>query len=119
MAEGLLDRLMLNEARIGAIAEAVREVAALPDPVGEVVRGSTLANGLQIRRCGCRWGVVGMIYEARPTSRSTPPRLGLSGNAVILRGGGLGGRREQPGALSPSSARPRPRAASRGRRHPA
>ena len=88
MAEGLLDRLMLNEARIGAIAEAVREVAALPDPVGEVVRGSTLANGLQIRQVRVPMGVVGMIYEARPNVTVDAAALGLkSGNAVILRGG--------------------------------
>ena len=75
MAEGLLDRLMLEEARIRAIAEAVREVAALPDPVGEVVRGSTLANGLQIRQVRVPMGVVGMIYEARP-NRSEERRVG-------------------------------------------
>ena len=88
MAEGLLDRLMLDEARIRAIAEAVREVAALPDPVGEVVRGSTLANGLQIRQVRVPMGVVGMIYEARPNVTVDAAALGLkSGNAVILRGG--------------------------------
>ncbi len=88
MAEGLLDRLMLDEARIRAIALAVREVAALPDPVGEVVRGSTLANGLQIRQVRVPMGVVGMIYEARPNVTVDAAALGLkSGNAVILRGG--------------------------------
>lgn len=88
MAEGLLDRLMLDEPRIRAIAEAVREVAALPDPVGEVVRGSTLPNGLQIRQVRVPMGVVGMIYEARPNVTVDAAALGLkSGNAVILRGG--------------------------------
>ena len=88
MAEGLLDRLTLDRARIRAIAEAVREVAALPDPVGEVVRGSTLANGLQIRQVRVPMGVVGMIYEARPNVTVDAAALGLkSGNAVILRGG--------------------------------
>ena len=88
MAEGLLDRLMLDAGRIHAIAEAVREVAALPDPVGEVVRGSTLANGLQIRQVRVPMGVVGMIYEARPNVTVDAAALGLkSGNAVILRGG--------------------------------
>ena len=88
MAEGLLDRLMLDEGRIRAIASAVREVAALPDPVGEVVRGSTLANGLQVRQVRVPMGVVGMIYEARPNVTADAAALGLkSGNAVILRGG--------------------------------
>lgn len=88
MAAGLLDRLMLDEARIRGIADAVREVAALPDPVGEVVRGSTLANGLQIRQVRVPMGVIGMIYEARPNVTVDAAALGLkSGNAVILRGG--------------------------------
>ena len=88
MAEGLLDRLMLDPARVGAIAEATREVAALPDPVGEVTRGSTLLNGLQIRQVRVPMGVVGMIYEARPNVTVDAAALGLkSGNAVILRGG--------------------------------
>ena len=88
MAEGLLDRLMLDEARIRGIAGAVREVAALPDPVGEIVRGSTLPNGLQIRQVRVPMGVVGMIYEARPNVTVDAAALGLkSGNAVILRGG--------------------------------
>ena len=92
MAEGLLDRLMLDEPRIRAIAEAVREVAALPDPVGEVVRGSTLPNGLQIRQVRVPMGVVGMIYEARPNVTVDAAALGLkSGNAVILRGGSAAG----------------------------
>ncbi len=92
MAEGLLDRLMLDEARIRGIAQAVREVAALPDPVGEVVRGSTLPNGLQIRQVRVPMGVVGMIYEARPNVTVDAAALGLkSGNAVVLRGGSAAG----------------------------
>ena len=88
MAEGLLDRLMLDEGRIRGISAAVREVAALPDPVGEVVRGSTLPNGLQLRQVRVPMGVVGMIYEARPNVTVDAAALGLkSGNAVILRGG--------------------------------
>ena len=88
LSEGLLDRLTLDERRIGAIAEAVRDIASLPDPVGEVVRGSTLANGLQIRQMRVPMGVVGMIYEARPNVTVDAATLGLkSGNAVILRGG--------------------------------
>lgn len=88
MAEGLLDRLRLDADRVTAVAQAMRDVAALPDPVGEVVRGSTLANGLQIRQVRVPMGVVGMIYEARPNVTVDAAALGLkSGNAVILRGG--------------------------------
>jgi gamma-glutamyl phosphate reductase len=87
-SESTVDRLSLTEDRVWAIAEAVREVAALPDPVGEVVRGSTMANGLQIRQVRVPMGVVGMIYEARPNVTVDAAALGLkSGNAVILRGG--------------------------------
>ena len=66
MSESLQDRLRLDEARVAAVAQALRDVAALPDPVGEIVRGSTLANGLQIRQVRVPMGVIGMIYEARP-----------------------------------------------------
>lgn len=85
---GLLDRLALTPERIGAIADALREVAALPDPVGEVVRGSTLPNGLRMRQVRVPMGVVGMIYEARPNVTVDAVGLTLkSGNAVVLRGG--------------------------------
>jgi glutamate-5-semialdehyde dehydrogenase len=88
MAQGLLDRLALDRTRVAAVAQALREVAGLPDPVGEVVRGSTLANGLQIRQVRVPMGVVGMVYEARPNVTVDAAGLGLkSGNAVILRGG--------------------------------
>jgi glutamate-5-semialdehyde dehydrogenase len=88
MAQGLLDRLALDERRVAAVAQALRDVASLPDPVGEVVRGSTLANGLQIRQVRVPMGVVGMVYEARPNVTVDAAGLGLkSGNAVILRGG--------------------------------
>jgi glutamate-5-semialdehyde dehydrogenase len=88
LASGLLDRLTLDPPRVAAVATALREVAALPDPVGEVVRGSTLANGLQVRQVRVPMGVVGMIYEARPNVTVDAAGLGLkSGNAVILRGG--------------------------------
>ena len=88
MSEGLLDRLSLDEQRIGGIADAVREVAGLPDPVGEVVRGQTLPNGLVLRQVRVPMGVVGMIYEARPNVTVDAATLALkSGNAVILRGG--------------------------------
>jgi glutamate-5-semialdehyde dehydrogenase len=88
MATGLLDRLTLDRDRVHAVAEALRQLAALPDPVGEVVRGSTLANGLQIRQVRVPMGVVGMIYEARPNVTVDAAGLALkSGNAVLLRGG--------------------------------
>lgn len=88
MPAPLQDRLMLDAGRVHAIADAVREVAGLPDPVGEVIRGSTLANGLQLRQLRVPMGVVGMIYEARPNVTVDAAVLALkSGNAVILRGG--------------------------------
>lgn len=85
--EGLLDRLRLTEARIEGIASGLRQVAGLPDPIGEVVRGSTLPNGLEIRQLRVPLGVVGMVYEARPNV--TVDAFGLtfkSGNAALLRG---------------------------------
>jgi len=88
MSAGLLDRLALSPERITAIADALREVAALPDPVGDVVRGSILPNGLHLRQVRVPMGVVGMIYEARPNVTVDAAGLALkSGNAVILRGG--------------------------------
>jgi glutamate-5-semialdehyde dehydrogenase len=83
----LVDRLTLNESRIRAIAQALRDVAALPDPVGEVIRGYTLPNGLQVRQVRVPLGVVGMIYEARPNVTVDAAGLCLkSGNAALLRG---------------------------------
>src|SRR5665648_218099 len=83
-----LDRLRLDQARVSAVAHALRDIAALPDPVGEVVRGSTLANGLQIRQVRVPMGVVAIIYEARPNVTVDAAGLALkSGNAVVLRGG--------------------------------
>lgn len=88
MSEGLLDRLALTPARIEAIAESVREVAALPDPVGEVIRGTRNELGLRITQVRVPMGVIGMIYEARPNVTIDAAVLALkSGNAVILRGG--------------------------------
>lgn len=88
MSTGLLDRLQLDEQRIAAIAAAVRQIATLPDPVGEVVRGSTLENGIKLTQVRVPMGVVGMIYEARPNVTVDAAALALkSGNAVILRGG--------------------------------
>lgn len=86
--EGLLDRLALDEGRLRGIAGALRDLATLPDPVGEVVRGSTLPNGIRLRQLRVPMGVVGMIYEARPNVTVDAAGIALkSGNAVILRGG--------------------------------
>ncbi|MGD9607144.1 MAG: glutamate-5-semialdehyde dehydrogenase [Leucobacter sp.] len=88
MAEGLLDRLLLDEKRLKGLAAAVRDVIALPDPVGQVVRGSTLANGIQISQVRVPFGVVGAIYEARPNVTVDIAALALkSGNGAVLRGG--------------------------------
>lgn len=88
LTEGLLDRLQLDSQRISSIADALRDLAALADPVGEVIRGSTLPNGLRLRQVAVPMGVVGMIYEARPNVTVDAAGLALkSGNAVILRGG--------------------------------
>lgn len=88
MKEGLLDRLTLTEQRVADIAEALRYVATLPDPVGEVRRGSTLPNGLRLVEKSVPLGVVGMIYEARPNVTVDAAGLALkSGNAAVLRGG--------------------------------
>ena len=86
-AAALIDRLTLTGARIADIAEALRDVAGLPDPVGEVIRGYTLPNGLQVRQVRVPLGVVGMIYEARPNVTVDAAGLCLkSGNASLLRG---------------------------------
>jgi glutamate-5-semialdehyde dehydrogenase len=88
LTRGLLDRLRLDPPRVAAIAAAVRDVARLPDPVGEVVRGSTLANGLRLRQVRVPMGVIGMVYEARPNVTVDAAVLALkSGNAAVLRGG--------------------------------
>lgn len=88
ISDGLLDRLRLDEARVRALAAAVRDVIALPDPVGTVVRGSRLPNGIQLSQVRVPFGVVGAIYEARPNVTVDIAALALkSGNAVLLRGG--------------------------------
>ena len=88
LSAGLQDRLRLDPARLQALADAVREIAALPDPVGEVVRGSTLPNGLLLSQVRVPFGVIGAIYEARPNVTIDIAALALkSGNAVVLRGG--------------------------------
>lgn len=88
VSASMQDRLRLDADRVAAIAAAVREVVALPDPVGQVVRGSTLPNGLRVRQVRRPLGVVGMVYEARPNVTVDAAALALkSGNAVVLRGG--------------------------------
>jgi glutamate-5-semialdehyde dehydrogenase len=89
MAESLIDRLALDAGRVAAMAHGLREVAALPDPVGEVLRGYTQPNGLEIRQVRVPFGVVAMIYEARPNVTVDAAGLALkSGNAALLRGSG-------------------------------
>lgn len=88
IGDGLLDRLRLDEARVNALTTAVREIAALTDPVGQVVGGHRLANGVALEQIRVPFGVVGAIYEARPNVTVDIAALALrSGNAVLLRGG--------------------------------
>ena len=88
MNAAMLDRLMLNSSRLEGIANDVRAVAALPDPVGEIIEERTLPNGLQISKKRVPLGVIGAIYESRPNVTVDISVLCLkSGNAVILRGG--------------------------------
>jgi glutamate-5-semialdehyde dehydrogenase len=88
MSPVMLDRLMLDHNRLHGIANDVRTVAALPDPVGEIIEQRTLANGLQISKKRVPLGVIGAIYESRPNVTVDISVLCLkSGNAVILRGG--------------------------------
>jgi len=83
----VVDRLRLTPDRLASMAQGLRDVAGLPDPVGEVVRGGTLANGLELRQVRVPFGVVGMIYEARPNVTADAAGICLkSGNAVLLRG---------------------------------
>ena len=83
----IIDRLRLTSERLSDMAQGLRDVAALPDPVGEVVRGNTLANGLELRQIRVPFGVVGMIYEARPNVTADAAGICLkAGNAVLLRG---------------------------------
>ncbi|MFV1363923.1 glutamate-5-semialdehyde dehydrogenase [Mycolicibacterium elephantis] len=85
--EAMLDRLALNPSRVEGIADGLRQVAGLPDPLGEVLRGRTLPNGLRLRQVRVPLGVVGIVYEGRPNV--TVDAFGLtlkSGNAVLLRG---------------------------------
>ena len=88
LSSALLDRLALTEARVRDMAQAVQEVAKAPDPVGRVLSGQRLPNGLHVEKVTVPLGVVGIIYEARPNVTSDAAALCLrAGNAVILRGG--------------------------------
>ena len=88
LATGLQDRLRLSDARIKSLAESINEVIALPDPIGEAVQAKTLENGLDLTQIRVPFGVVGVIYEARPNVTIDISALAIkSGNAVVLRGG--------------------------------
>jgi glutamate-5-semialdehyde dehydrogenase len=87
---GLIDRLELSPARLKSMSEALKALSLLPDPIGEVIEGHTLANGIELRKVRVPLGVVGMIYEARPNVTADAAGLCIkTGNAVILRGGSL------------------------------
>ena len=110
LSDALLDRLTLTDRRIAEMAAGVRKIAALPDPVGEVIDGSTLPNGLQLRRVRVPLGVVAVVYEARPNVTIDAAALCLkSGNAVVLRGS------SSAGALKRGARRRRLRGRRRGR----
>ncbi|MGN1110800.1 MAG: glutamate-5-semialdehyde dehydrogenase, partial [Oscillospiraceae bacterium] len=88
MSEAMQDRLTLNEKRISAMAEGVEQVVALPDPIGEVIGGGTLSNGLRVVKKRVPMGVIGIIFESRPNVTVDAAALCFkAGNAVILRGG--------------------------------
>lgn len=87
LSAALMDRLALDEARVAAMADGVRQIVALPDPVGEVIDGFRLANGLDVRKVRVPLGVVAVVYEARPNVTIDAAALCLkSGNAIVLRG---------------------------------
>ena len=89
-AAPLLDRLMLDEGRIAAIADALDELATLPDPLGQVVRERTLSSGVDMQCVTVPLGVVAMVYEARPNVTADAAGICMkTGNAAILRGGSL------------------------------
>jgi glutamate-5-semialdehyde dehydrogenase len=85
--ENVIDRLRLDADRVAAFAQGIRDVAGLPDPVGEIVRGSTLPNGLRMQQVRVPMGVIGMIYEGRPNVTADAAAICLkAGSAVLLRG---------------------------------
>ena len=88
VSDVMLDRLLLTSARIAGMAQGIREVAALPDPLGHVLEEHTRADGLKIRRISVPMGVIAIIYESRPNVTSDAAALALkSGSACVLRGG--------------------------------
>lgn len=88
MPDGLIDRLSLDNARINGMAEGIRQIVSLPDPIGEVISGVKRGNGLKISKVRVPLGVIGIIYESRPNVTADAAGLCIkSGNAVILRGG--------------------------------
>jgi len=88
LSAAMIDRLTLNPKRVAAIADGIRQVAALPDPVGEIIRDWTRPNGLRIQKVRVPIGVIGIIYESRPNVTSDAAVLCTkTGNATILRGG--------------------------------
>ncbi len=87
LTPALLDRLALDERRLAAVASQVRDIIALPDPVGELIDGHRLRNGLDVRKVRVPLGVVAVVYEARPNVTIDAAALCLkSGNAIVLRG---------------------------------
>jgi glutamate-5-semialdehyde dehydrogenase len=87
LSAALMDRLRLDAERLAVIAAQTRDIAALPDPVGEVIEGRRLANGLEVRKVAVPLGVVAVVYEARPNVTIDAAALCLkSGNAIVLRG---------------------------------
>jgi glutamate-5-semialdehyde dehydrogenase len=90
LADALMDRLALDAGRIAAMARQVRDIVALPDPIGEVIDGFRLANGLDVRKVRVPLGVIAVVYEARPNVTIDAAALCLkSGNAIVLRGSSM------------------------------
>jgi glutamate-5-semialdehyde dehydrogenase len=90
LTDALMDRLALDERRVSVIAGQVHDIAALPDPVGEVIEGRRLANGLEVRKVRVPLGVIAVVYEARPNVTIDAAALCLkSGNAIVLRGSSM------------------------------
>ena len=90
LTAALMDRLALDERRLAVVASQVRDIAALPDPVGEVIEGRRLANGLEVRKVRVPLGVIAVVYEARPNVTIDAAALCLkSGNAIVLRGSSM------------------------------
>jgi glutamate-5-semialdehyde dehydrogenase len=119
LAASFVDRLTLNSARVAAIAQSMREIAELPDPVGSVITEWDRPNGLHIERVRTPLGVIGVIYESRPNVTADAGALCLkAGNAVILRGGSdsvHSARRCHPACADHGSRRRRRAAVGPGR----